>query len=60
MTRGGKRLGAGRKPLGDGAKEHLHIRISAERRQAYWEAATRAGLTVSEWVVLHLDKASAT
>lgn len=56
--RGGKREGAGRKPLGDRAGEHLHIRVSAERLAAYREAATRADKTLSEWVQLHLDKAA--
>lgn len=57
MTRGGKREGAGRKSP-EPARDHLHIRVSAERLTAYREAAARSGLSLSQWVQLHLDKAS--
>lgn len=53
--RGGKRPGAGRKPQGDGATDHLHIRVSSERKAAYEEAAARAGKTLTEWVQIVLD-----
>lgn len=56
MTRGGKRAGAGRKSTG--ATDHLHIRVSPERLAAYREAAARAGVPLSEWVQVHLDKAA--
>lgn len=56
--RGGKRPGAGRKPVGDGATNHLNIRISNERLTAYKEAAARHNKTLTEWVQLHLDPAT--
>lgn len=55
MTRGGKRRGAGR-PSPEPARTHLHIRVSAERKAAYKEAAARAGWSkLSEWVICVLD-----
>lgn len=56
--RGGKREGAGRKPAGDAATDHLHIRVSPERMAAYREAAARSGLSLTEWVQHRLDKAA--
>ena len=58
MTRGGKRPGAGRKAQGDAATEHLHIRVSAGRLDAYREASARSELPLSEWVQRHLDAAA--
>ena len=59
MTRGGKRLGAGRKPSNDAPTDHLHIRVSPARLAAYREAAARVDQTLSEWAQLHLDEATA-
>lgn len=52
--RGGKREGAGRKSP-EPARDHLHIRVSPERKAAYAEAAARAGKPLSECVIEQLD-----
>ena len=52
--RGGKRIGAGRKSP-EPARDHLHIRISAERKTAYIEAAARANKKLSVCVLEQLD-----
>jgi len=51
--RGGKRPGAGRPSTG--ATKRLNIRVSPGRLAAYHEAAARAGVKLSDWVIAVLD-----
>lgn len=60
MTRGGARLGAGRKPLGDKRTASLAgVRLPPAKLEAYQQAAARAGVTLTEWVEANLDMAAA-
>lgn len=56
--RGGKREGAGRKPVIDPRDTPMPVRVSAGRLQAYREAAERAGMSLTEWVEVWLDTAA--
>jgi hypothetical protein len=56
MTRGGYRPGAGRKPAGDRRDATLAgVRVPRGKLDAYHEAARRSGVTLTDWVELHLD-----
>ncbi len=58
VTRGGPRPGAGRPPIGDGKRANLNIRTNESRIAAYREAAARAGVTLTAWVEMALDRAA--
>lgn len=55
MTRGGKRPGAGRKPLGDARDANLNVRVSRAKLEAWQQAAARAGVKMTDWVETALD-----
>lgn len=48
----------GRPPEPDAEHERLEIRLSEARKQAYSDAAARAGLAVGAWIKRVLDRAS--
>jgi len=51
--------GRGRPPLNDsGTAKYLTIRASEAEREAYREAAERAGMPLSEWVRERLNNAA--
>lgn len=51
MTRGGKRLGAGRKPTRDTAAETtIQVRVTADEKAILSEAAARSSETLSAWL----------
>lgn len=56
---GGARPGAGRPGLGHSAGKLLQVRVSPQDRERYDEAAREAGVPLSEWVRLTLDRALA-
>ncbi|HBC0018009.1 TPA: hypothetical protein JG871_003928 [Enterobacter hormaechei subsp. xiangfangensis] len=39
------------------ATAHLHMRITPEEKAEFQDAADKAGLKLSEWVLTHLRKA---
>lgn len=59
MTRGGKRPGAGRKPIGDPRDAQLYIRCKRANLEAWKEAAAVAGVSLTDWVETALDDAAA-
>lgn len=56
MTRGGRRAGAGRKADPHAARVVLHVRVTAEQRDAWQAAADLDGADLSEWVRETLDR----
>lgn len=50
----------GRPPTGMALTEHLHIRLSVERKRLWVESARRAGVPLSAWAVRWLDRAAIT
>jgi uncharacterized protein (DUF1778 family) len=51
MTRGGKRLGAGRKPARDVAAETtIQVRVTYDEKAILSEAAARDNETLSAWL----------
>jgi hypothetical protein len=60
MPRGGYRIGAGRKALGDRRDVTLAgVRISRAKLEAYHQAAASAGITLTAWVEKALDREAA-
>lgn len=48
----------GRPPVDNGETDHLHMRVSKDRKDRWEAAAGRAGKTLSAWVKAVLDRAS--
>lgn len=59
MTRGGRRPGAGRKPIRDESAKHtIQVRVTDAEKRVLTEAAARDGETLSAWMRrIGLDKA---
>ena len=48
----------GRPRIDNGESDHLHIRVSTERKARYEAAAAKAGKKLAAWVKAVLDRAS--
>lgn len=56
MTRGGKRLGAGRPLIGDRPRVKIGCRVTPETKEWLTNAAERQGITITQLVGLAIER----